>query len=104
MESLRQGHGSLERISQTLEPNCLTFDPAQGLWIHNPARYAQTPNPSQGGPRGEDPRQVASASANLIPGDPYLGPAQGKITVYEQRAKILYELDRAHNKVAQHGA
>ena len=31
-------------------------------------------------------------------------PPQGKMTVYEQRAKILYELDRANSKVAQHGA
>ena len=31
-------------------------------------------------------------------------PAQGKVTVYEQRAKLLYELDRANNKAAQHGA
>ena len=54
--------------------------------------------------RGEGPRMPASASSNVIPPDGYLGPAQGKMTVYEQRARIIYELDRATNKAAQHGA
>ena len=43
----------------------------------------------------------ASATSRLIPGDSHLGPAQGKITVHEQRAKIMYELDRAHHRAAQ---
>lgn len=46
----------------------------------------------------------ASASSHVIPPDGHLGPAQGKMTVYEQRARIIYELDRAANKAAQHGA
>ncbi|GAX73673.1 hypothetical protein CEUSTIGMA_g1124.t1 [Chlamydomonas eustigma] len=57
-------------------------------------------SPDRGSPRV----MPALASPNLIPPEPYLGPASGKMTAYEQRAKLLYELDRATNKAAQHGA
>lgn len=50
------------------------------------------------------PRRPASASPQVIPPDPYLGPALGKVTVYEQRAKLLFELDRAEARAAQHRA
>ncbi|GAX78078.1 hypothetical protein CEUSTIGMA_g5520.t1 [Chlamydomonas eustigma] len=49
----------------------------------------------------ERPRRPASASPQIIPPDPYLGPASGKMTVYEQRAKLLFELDRAAARAAQ---
>jgi hypothetical protein len=38
---------------------------------------------------------------NLLPSDAYLGPAMGKVTVYEQRAKLLFELDRAAQRAGQ---
>lgn len=48
------------------------------------------------------PRMPASASPNVIPAaGGYLGPAQGKMTVKEQRDKLNYELDRMANKAAQ---
>jgi len=48
------------------------------------------------------PRRPASAScAGLLPPDPFLGPAMGKVTVYEQRAKLLFELDRAAQRAGQ---
>ncbi|EFJ39973.1 hypothetical protein VOLCADRAFT_108397 [Volvox carteri f. nagariensis] len=49
-------------------------------------------------------RRPSSAGARLIPPEPFLGPAAGKITVYEQRAKLLYQLDRARHRAAQHAA
>lgn len=49
-------------------------------------------------------RRPASAAGNVIPPEPYLGPAVGKITVYEQRAKLLYQLDKARHRAAQHAA
>ncbi|PNW87853.1 hypothetical protein CHLRE_01g004550v5 [Chlamydomonas reinhardtii] len=57
------------------------------------------PPPPPGGPR-----RPASASRSVIPPDPYLGPAQGKQTVYEQRARLLFELDRAQARAEQHRA
>ncbi|KXZ42945.1 hypothetical protein GPECTOR_110g238 [Gonium pectorale] len=50
------------------------------------------------------PRRPASASRSLMPPDAYLGPAKGKQTVYEQRAKLLFELDRAQARAEQHRA
>eukprot|EP00983_Pelagomonas_calceolata_P088514 1157215-Pelagomonas_calceolata.AAC.1 len=48
------------------------------------------------------PRRPASAScAGLLPPDAFLGPAMGKVTVYEQRAKLLFELDRAAQRAGQ---
>ena len=47
-------------------------------------------------------RKPSSAGPDVIPPEPYLGPATGKITVYEQRAKLLFQLDRARSKAAQH--
>lgn len=41
------------------------------------------------------------ALQSLIPPDPFLGPALGKVTVYEQRKKLLYELDRAAQRAGQ---
>ncbi|GFR41127.1 hypothetical protein Agub_g1775 [Astrephomene gubernaculifera] len=52
----------------------------------------------------EGPRRPAGAGAGVIPPEPYLGPALGKMTVYEQRAKLLYQLDRARHRAAQHAA
>ncbi len=53
----------------------------------------------------EVPRRPASATRpGLIPPDGYLGPALGKVTVYEQRSKLLFELDRAAARAAQHRA
>ncbi|GIL50691.1 hypothetical protein Vafri_6801 [Volvox africanus] len=49
-------------------------------------------------------RRPASASRSVIPPDPFLGPAMGKVTVYEQRAKLLFELDRAQARAEQHRA
>ncbi|KAG2423137.1 hypothetical protein HXX76_015522 [Chlamydomonas incerta] len=57
------------------------------------------PPPPPGGPR-----RPASASRSVIPPDPYLGPALGKQTVYEQRARLLFELDRAQARAEQHRA
>jgi hypothetical protein len=62
---------------------------------------AGSPGPSR---VGEALRQPSSASPHLIPPEPYLGPALGKTTVYEQRAKLLHGLDKANQKVAQHEA
>ncbi|GLC44316.1 hypothetical protein PLESTB_000482800 [Pleodorina starrii] len=49
-------------------------------------------------------RRPSSAGARVIPPEPFLGPAAGKMTVYEQRAKLLYHLDRAKHRAAQHAA
>ncbi|GLI69193.1 hypothetical protein VaNZ11_013762 [Volvox africanus] len=49
-------------------------------------------------------RRPSSITARLIPPEPFLGPAAGKVTVYEQRAKLLYQLDRARHRAAQHAA
>lgn len=40
-------------------------------------------------------------SQGLLPPDSFLGPAMGRITVYEQRAKLLFELDRAAQRAGQ---
>ena len=56
------------------------------------------------GAQQEISRRPASAGPNVIPPEPYLGPAVGKITVYEQRAKLLYQLDKARHRAAQHAA
>ncbi|KAG2490066.1 hypothetical protein HYH03_011531 [Edaphochlamys debaryana] len=50
------------------------------------------------------PRRPASASRSVIPPDNYLGPALGKVTVYEQRARLLFDLDRAQARAEQHRA
>ncbi|EFJ45183.1 hypothetical protein VOLCADRAFT_118480 [Volvox carteri f. nagariensis] len=55
-------------------------------------------------PRPASARRPASASRSVIPPDPFLGPAMGKITVYEQRSKLLFELDRAQARAEQHRA
>ncbi|KXZ56548.1 hypothetical protein GPECTOR_1g492 [Gonium pectorale] len=54
--------------------------------------------------QGEAMRRPSSAGARVIPPEPYLGPAKGKMTVYEQRAKLLYQLDKARHRAAQHAA
>lgn len=52
----------------------------------------------------EHPRRPSSASAMVIPPDNHLGPAAGKITVHEQRAKLMFELDRTRGRTAQQEA
>ncbi len=37
----------------------------------------------------------------VIPPDSYLGPASGRITVYEQQARLHFELERAQARLAQ---
>lgn len=44
-------------------------------------------------------RPPAAAGEGLVPGDAFLGPAAGKVTVQEQRAKLLFELSRAQVRV-----
>lgn len=43
---------------------------------------------------------AAAAVVQVIPPDNYLGPAAGKMTVYEQHAKLLFELSRAQARAA----
>eukprot|EP00798_Chlamydomonas_sp_ICE-L_P004520 gene4522-14682_t len=80
-----------ELLAETAE---LADQPGGGVGQH---RRGGTSHP-------EHPRRPATASQKVIPPDSYLGPAQGKITVEEQRAKILYQLHKARNKAAQHDA
>ncbi|GLC56411.1 hypothetical protein PLESTB_001102000 [Pleodorina starrii] len=65
-----------------------------------PGALSTAPPPPPGGAA----RRPASASRSVIPPDPFLGPAMGKQTVYEQRAKLLFELDRAQARAEQHRA
>lgn len=58
-------------------------------------RPSSAVTPPSGALSRDVPRRPASASRSVIPPDPFLGPAQGKQTVYEQRARLLFELDRA---------
>lgn len=36
----------------------------------------------------------------IIPPDSHLGPSQGRMTVFEQRAKLMFEIDRAQARAA----
>ena len=47
---------------------------------------------------------MCPGSRSVILGDRYLGPSQGKTTVYERRAKLLYELDKQSAQASQHRA
>lgn len=49
-------------------------------------------------------RKPSSAGPDVIPPEPFLGPALGKITVYEQRAKLMHQLDKARTRAAHHQA
>lgn len=44
---------------------------------------------------------VLCALPQVIPPDSFLGPASGKQTVYEQRAKLLFALDKAQARTTQ---
>ena len=44
------------------------------------------------------PRRPASAGAGVRPGDAYLGPSAGKMTVYENLKKLNYDLFRSEEK------
>lgn len=68
-----------------------------------PQRPLSAAPPTRASP-AEAPRRPASASPNVLPPDAFLGPALGKVTVYEQRAKLLFELDRAMARAAQQNA
>ncbi|MEW5305010.1 MAG: hypothetical protein WDW36_007581 [Sanguina aurantia] len=57
--------------------------------------------PASALPREQSPRRPASASRAVIPPDSFLGPASGKQTVYEQRAKLLFALDKAQARTTQ---
>ena len=75
--------------------------PARGRPSSAAPHQPQQP-PAARSPQQEYPRRPASASPAVIPPDSYLGPAAGKVTVYEQRSKLLFELDRAAARAAQH--
>ena len=72
--------------------------PARG----RPSSASPKQAPAARSPQQEFPRRPASASPAVIPPDNFLGPATGKVTVYEQRSKLLFELDRAAARAAQH--
>ncbi|GFR44833.1 hypothetical protein Agub_g6174 [Astrephomene gubernaculifera] len=57
---------------------------------------------AQGSPAARRRPSSASRAAPLVPPDAYLGPAMGKVTAYEQRSKLLFELDRAQARAEQH--
>ncbi|GMH39038.1 hypothetical protein BSKO_06936 [Bryopsis sp. KO-2023] len=68
-----------------------------------PKRHGGRTNASRQRPQSapmDRPRRPASASSKVIPPDSHLGPAHGKITVYEQRSKLMFEIDRAQARAA----
>jgi hypothetical protein len=46
----------------------------------------------------------STACVQVIPGPAYLGPSSGKITIYEQRQKLLFEITRAQARASHQGA
>jgi len=97
IETLASGGRGGDRGSQRDEDQA----PTQRQRASSARRSGSRPSSSRPAPQ-EYPRRPASASPAVIPPDAYLGPALGKITVYEQRAKLLFELDRAAARAAQH--
>lgn len=44
------------------------------------------------------PRPPSGTTGNVLPADNYLGPAMGKMTVYDNLKKLQYDLFRAEEK------
>ena len=62
----------------------------EGVSVGKMPRPASAPSPAH--------RRPAAASAAVRPGDAYLGPAAGKMTVYENLRKLNYDLVRAEER------
>ena len=69
-----------------------------GVRPASPGGCGAWPSPERD--KGKRPRSAPALrnrqpAAGAVPGDAFLGPAAGKVTVQEQRAKLLFELSRA---------
>jgi hypothetical protein len=96
----------LHSIQYTRPPRCV-----QELKAANAAAVAgaggmksSDGSPSLSPPRRPDTAGASSPGSGLLPPDPYLGPAQGKMSVEQQRRKLEYSLGRTESKAAQTGS
>ncbi|KAG1671902.1 hypothetical protein FOA52_003469 [Chlamydomonas sp. UWO 241] len=103
-DSERAAAGGSDCGATPLRGRPMSASPGHSMGRPGSASPSRVARPGSAMAASENPRRPASASRGVILSDRYLGPSSGKVTVYEQRSKLLFELDRAAARAAQHKA